>query len=175
MAEGMTTRGVLLQKELELLRSEMTAATEQLRKEIETRLGSTGMETRKMFEKIMLKFDSSRGLGFEASGSTQSTDLKQKGIVGVHGEDRVLLSSIVENIDLTGGPKILTKYSRLELPQFEGVDFRGWILKEEQFFKADQTREQDKVRNVMMHLDGRAFQWHQRFVKNQGSFSEDEL
>ena len=65
-----------------------------------------------------------------------------------------------------------TKYSKLECPNFENENFKGWLLKMEQFFKADQTRDQDRVHMVMMHLEGRALQWHQRYMKNQNNLQE---
>ena len=71
-----------------------------------------------------------------------------------------------------GVTRSLTKYSKLECPHFDGIDFRGWLLKIEQFFEADQTKSNDKVRRVMMHLDGRALQWHQRFMKNHDAMTE---
>ena len=37
---------------------------------------------------------------------------------------------------------------------------------------ADQTSENDKVCIVMMHLEGKALQWHQRYMKNQNGLSE---
>ena len=77
----------------------------------------------------------------------------------------------MDQLDLTEVGRPQTKLSKLECPRFGGTDFKGWYLKIEQFFAVDQTREQDKVRTVMMHLDGKALQWHQRFMKNQGSLS----
>lgn len=62
--------------------------------------------------------------------------------------------------------RALTKYSKIQCPRFDGTDYRGWLM------KIDQTREEDRVVVAMMHLDGRALQWHQRFKKNQGSLRE---
>ena len=76
------------------------------------------------------------------------------------------------HVDLTKIGRIHTKLSKLECPRFDGADFKRWLLKMEQFFMVDQTREHDKVRIVMMHLDGKALQWHQQFMRNQGSLSE---
>ena len=36
----------------------------------------------------------------------------------------------------------------------------------------DQTREQEKMRTVMLHLEGKTLKWHQRFKKNQMSLFE---
>ena len=46
-----------------------------------------------------------------------------------------------EFLDLTGSSRALIKYSKLECLRFDGGDFRGWLLKMEQFFEADQIRE----------------------------------
>ena len=62
--------------------------------------------------------------------------------------------------------------SKMECPHFDRSDFKGWYLKMEQFFFVDHTRDQDKVRTVMMHLEGKALQWHQRFMKNQRGLSK---
>ena len=63
MAEGITTRGQkevgMLHKELELFRTEMVAANEQLRKDMETKFEAANLETRRMFSQLMLKFEAS--------------------------------------------------------------------------------------------------------------------
>ena len=41
-------------------------------------------------------------------------------------------------------------------PKFEGDDFEGWLLKLEQYFEVEGIAEENKVRMVMMHLEGRA-------------------
>ena len=176
MAEGITTRGQkevgMLHKELELFRTEMVAANEQLRKDMETKFEAANLETRRMFSQLMLKFEASQGNGSESSANIISTEQKQKSILGVPGAVGSNTSSPTEFLNLTGTVRPLTKYSKLECPSFEGVNFRGWLLKIEQFFEADQTKEADKVRVVMMHLHGKALQWHQRFVKKHGALSE---
>ena len=73
---------------------------------------------------------------------------------------------------MTAGTKLQTKYSKLECLKFDGENFRGWPLKTEQFLMADQTSENDKACIVMMHLEGKALQWHQRYMKNQNGLSE---
>ena len=86
--------------------------------------------------------------------------------------NRGFTQSSTEHMDLTTGSRLQTKLSKLECPRFYGENFRGWLLKMEQFFEADQTKEQDRVRTVMMHLEGRALQWHQRFMRNYRSLEE---
>ena len=47
----------------------MAFANEQLRKDMEARLESIGLETRRMFEQIMLKFKSTKKWGLKAQES----------------------------------------------------------------------------------------------------------
>ena len=79
MAEGISTRVQNevgnLHKELELVQAEMVASNEQLRWELEIRLENASLESRKMYEQIMLRFDALKG---EGSGSTGASDLKLK-------------------------------------------------------------------------------------------------
>ncbi|KAG8384912.1 hypothetical protein BUALT_Bualt04G0167500 [Buddleja alternifolia] len=48
-----------------------------------------------------------------------------------------------------------------------GEDLRGWIYKCEQFFEIDNTPPEAKVRIAVVHLEGKALQWHQIFMKNR--------
>ena len=68
--------------------------------------------------------------------------------------------------------KINSRRSKLECPRFDGYDFLGWYMKVEQFFEAVGVEESDKVQLVMIHLDGKALQWHQRYMKAKGSLKE---
>ncbi|OMO94833.1 Retrotransposon gag protein [Corchorus olitorius] len=65
--------------------------------------------------------------------------------------------------------RVFTKHSKLECPRFNGDDFIGWRSKIEQFFLADKTAELDKIQLVMMHLEGRALQWHLHYLHNLGN------
>ena len=60
--------------------------------------------------------------------------------------------------------RINARRSKLESPCFDGYDFLGWYMKVEQFFEAIGTLEEKKVQIVMIHLDGKASQWHQRYI-----------
>ena len=91
---------------------------------METRLGSTGLKTRKYFEHIMLKINASKGVGFEVSGSNGASEVKQKGIVRVVVENRVESPSSIEMIDLTRGSRTFTKHSNLDCHCFKGVTSR---------------------------------------------------
>lgn len=52
---------------------------------------------------------------------------------------------------------------QLTCPRFDGIDFRGWWFKLEQFFKADEVEDRVKVRTMMLNLDERALDWHHFF------------
>ncbi|OMO67736.1 Retrotransposon gag protein [Corchorus olitorius] len=58
-----------------------------------------------------------------------------------------------------------TKHLKIECPHFDGSDFVGWHHRILQFFEADSTPEHTKIRTVMMHLEGRALQWHLHFMR----------
>ena len=97
--------------------------------------------------------------------------MKQKVMIGVPEDIKEFSQTKTETLNLTSF-MTFTKHSKLERPCFNGVDFKGWLLKIEQFFEADQTKESDKLRTVMMHLDGKALQWHQQYMKNYRALSE---
>ncbi|OMO60043.1 Retrotransposon gag protein [Corchorus olitorius] len=73
---------------------------------------------------------------------------------------------------LTINPKPFTKHTKLQCPRFAGDDFLGWQMKINQFFEADNTEQEQKVRIAMMHLEGRALEWHQRFMRGKESLKE---
>ena len=53
----------------------------------------------------------------------------------------------------------------MDYPKFDGYDFLGWRLKTEQYFEALNIAKEDKIQTIMIHLDGKALLWHQRFMK----------
>ncbi|KAK8282543.1 hypothetical protein V6Z12_D08G034600 [Gossypium hirsutum] len=59
----------------------------------------------------------------------------------------------------------------LECPNFDGSDFRGWLTKLEQYFEAEGTLDSDRVRVVMLHLEGRALEWHHFFSQRNGGLN----
>ncbi|GMI67486.1 hypothetical protein HRI_000417900 [Hibiscus trionum] len=61
---------------------------------------------------------------------------------------------------------------KLPCPKFDGSDFRGWHSKLEQFFEAEAVPEQSKIRLVMIHLEGKALQWHQFVINSHGGAGE---
>ncbi|KAG8376158.1 hypothetical protein BUALT_Bualt09G0034100 [Buddleja alternifolia] len=60
-----------------------------------------------------------------------------------------------------------TKCSTIKFPRFNGEDLRDWIFKCEQFFEVDETPSDSKVRLAAVHLEGKALQWHQVFMKSR--------
>ncbi|KAG8363657.1 hypothetical protein BUALT_Bualt19G0045300 [Buddleja alternifolia] len=65
------------------------------------------------------------------------------------------------------GYQIPTKVSRVEFPHFNGEDLRGWLYKCEQFFEVDETPSAAKVKLASVHLEGKALQWHQMYMKGR--------
>ncbi|GMI67460.1 hypothetical protein HRI_000415300 [Hibiscus trionum] len=61
---------------------------------------------------------------------------------------------------------------KLICPRFDGTDFRGWLCKVEQFFEAERTPENVKVRTVMLHLERKALQWHHFATKNNTEMNQ---
>ncbi|KAG8390797.1 hypothetical protein BUALT_Bualt01G0120900 [Buddleja alternifolia] len=69
--------------------------------------------------------------------------------------------------NLNCGYQIPTKVSRVEFPHFSGEDLRGWLYKCEQFFEVDETPSTAKVKLASVHLEGKALQWHQMYMKGR--------
>ncbi|KAL4273089.1 hypothetical protein GQ457_13G021400 [Hibiscus cannabinus] len=61
---------------------------------------------------------------------------------------------------------------KLFCPKFDGTDFRGWNLKLEQYFEAEMVPDSAKLRIVMLHLEGKALEWHQFMTKAQGGSTQ---
>lgn len=63
--------------------------------------------------------------------------------------------------------QIPTKCSNIEFPHFEGANLRSWVYKCDQFFEVDNTPSNTKVKIASVHLDGKALQWHQSYMKSR--------
>ncbi|KAL0313875.1 UNVERIFIED_CONTAM: hypothetical protein Sangu_2231900 [Sesamum angustifolium] len=59
------------------------------------------------------------------------------------------------------------KCSKVEFLKFDGDDLRGWVFKCEQFFEVDDTPSDAKVKLAAVHIEGRALQWHQVYMKSK--------
>ena len=131
--------------------------------QVKAEIEKMGTEMRAMFEQIMAKegktqgstsLDSSHGKGVDCSSPLKS----------------VSTSVAVNPVEMTSGDfNRSCKHGRLECPRFDGDNFSGWLMKTDQFFEAEGVADNAKVRAVMMHLEGRALQWHQYYVRSRGS------
>ncbi|KAG8483024.1 hypothetical protein CXB51_021869 [Gossypium anomalum] len=61
---------------------------------------------------------------------------------------------------------------RLECPHFDGSEFRERYSKFEQYFVADLVFDYDKVRIVMLHLEGRALGLHHCYAQKHGTLHQ---
>ncbi|XP_071739536.1 uncharacterized protein [Rutidosis leptorrhynchoides] len=62
----------------------------------------------------------------------------------------------------------MARFTKLELPKFDGEDVKEWLYRCNQFFIADRIEENEKVRLASIHMYKRALVWHQQFVKTHG-------
>ncbi|OMO90078.1 Retrotransposon gag protein [Corchorus olitorius] len=159
MTDGVQTRlqkdVTALQKEVQRIDVTIEQSSEQLRNEFRGSLEAVGAEMRQLFSQVMLKL-----------GSSSSSQIPETPI-------NVSTSRTNDSVQrIATDPKPFTKHSKLQCPRFNGEDFLGWKIKIDQFFEADETEERNKVRIAMMHFDGRALQWHQRFMKDKGTIQE---
>lgn len=54
----------------------------------------------------------------------------------------------------------MTRLTKIDFPRFDGVKYKEWLGKAEQFFAIDNTPEEKKVGVASMHFDGEASTWH---------------
>ncbi|KAG8371328.1 hypothetical protein BUALT_Bualt13G0076300 [Buddleja alternifolia] len=86
---------------------------------------------------------------------------------GQSGENGNELHGSCAGANWNGGYQIPTKVSCVEFPHFGGDDLRGWLYKCEQFFEVDETPPLAKVKLPSVHLQGKALQWHQIYMKGR--------
>ncbi|OMO77475.1 Retrotransposon gag protein [Corchorus olitorius] len=161
MGEGVSTR---LQKDVAQLKSEMEALGNQLRAEFRTDLQSE-------LDAGLAKISSELKLTLEGffhhrelpPPSTQGSPSNTSKSPMVDLTDSITKDSHHDSL------RSFTKHSKLECPQFNGDDFVGWLSQIEQFFEADGTVENQKIRLVMLHMEGRALNWHQHFMRIKGT------
>ncbi|KAK4428393.1 hypothetical protein Salat_1138900 [Sesamum alatum] len=65
------------------------------------------------------------------------------------------------------GYHVLTKCSQVEFLRFSGEDLQGWIYRREQFFEVDEMLFDAKVKLAAVHMEGKALQWHQVYMKSR--------
>ena len=61
----------------------------------------------------------------------------------------------------------VSRYTKFEFPRFDGSRVNEWTYKAEQFFEIDNTMEGIKVKLASIHLDGKALNWFQTFLKTR--------
>ena len=60
------------------------------------------------------------------------------------------------------------RYTKIEFPKFDGEDLEGWLFRCERFFQVDNTPADSQVKLAAIHMEGKALQWHQSFIKGRG-------
>jgi len=69
---------------------------------------------------------------------------------------------------ISNGGTNFSRLSRIDFPKFEGEDVQGWLYKCEQFFELGAIAGIRRVKVASIHLSGRAFVWHQAYMKGFG-------
>ncbi|RVX10301.1 Retrovirus-related Pol polyprotein from transposon 17.6 [Vitis vinifera] len=59
--------------------------------------------------------------------------------------------------------------TKVDFPKFNGGGLDGWLLRVEYFFEVDRTPPEARVRLAALHLEGKAIQWHQGYIKCRGN------
>ncbi|RVW97594.1 Transposon Ty3-G Gag-Pol polyprotein [Vitis vinifera] len=59
--------------------------------------------------------------------------------------------------------------TKVDFPKFNGCGLDGWLLRVEYFFEVDRTPPEARVRLAALHLEGKAIQWHQGYIKTRGN------
>ena len=153
MADGISTRMQReigqQQKELERVKAKLDGCISQLRVEME----QLGTDMRRMFEQMMLKMETNNG-----KHAVESVDEGSRNNLGIESSQlKFGQSGLTEAARAVNGLTYRPcKHSHLDYPKFKGEDFSGWFMKLEQFFEAEKLLDGDKIRMVMMHLEGRA-------------------
>ncbi|RVW97716.1 Transposon Ty3-G Gag-Pol polyprotein [Vitis vinifera] len=59
--------------------------------------------------------------------------------------------------------------TKVDFLKFNGCGLDGWLLRVEYFFEVDRTPPEARVRLAALHLEGKAIQWHQGYIKTRGN------
>ncbi|KAF2311626.1 hypothetical protein GH714_025327 [Hevea brasiliensis] len=62
-----------------------------------------------------------------------------------------------------------SRFPKLDFPHFSGDDIESWLIKVEYYFEVTNTPIENRVKIAAMHLDGKAVQWHQGYVRVKGT------
>ncbi|KAF2283955.1 hypothetical protein GH714_017567 [Hevea brasiliensis] len=145
MAEG--TRSQELERRVMALMQEFEARQENLRKEAEQRNQKAMDEIKALLAGLSLQnMELASGKGSDGSASNQN--------VSSH------------KIRQSWGNS-----TKLEFPRFSGEGLEGWLLRVDYFFEVANVAADDRVKMAALHLEGKALQWHQGFIKVRGSIA----
>lgn len=183
--EGITTR---MQKELGQIQGELfyiqsefphldarinsrlKGLQEDIKSEVRTELRS---ELHSLFEQYF-------GQGpLVAAGCADSS--KGKGILGsplgFPTQEYVVVSPMVELSHSNNFSRAMLAETdrstfRMSCPLFDGDNFRRWWSKLEQYFESEGIGDHAKVGLVMLHLEGKALDWHHFFARRHGDLHQ---
>ncbi|OMO94423.1 Retrotransposon gag protein [Corchorus olitorius] len=62
---------------------------------------------------------------------------------------------------------VLPRQYKIDLPKFNGENFRGWYLKLQPYFEVERVPDEAKVMVTTLSLEGDALEWHQYFTNTQ--------
>ncbi|OMP02698.1 hypothetical protein COLO4_10893 [Corchorus olitorius] len=162
MGDGVTTH---IQKEMAALQQKQDAFESRMEakfQQLDSRVDSSMGRMQSSFDQLTLEVrrlmeSSLKRIGDESSSRSEANSVEK----GPPQNSR----SDAQTSEMDTQPRPYTKRSKLECPRFEGSDFFGWHSKIHQFFAANETAEHDKIQTIMMHLEGRALQWHLHYMK----------
>ncbi|OMO53052.1 Retrotransposon gag protein [Corchorus olitorius] len=66
---------------------------------------------------------------------------------------------------------IVPRQYKIDLPKFNGENFRGWVLKLHQYFEAERVPDDSRIRVAMLGLEGDALEWHQYLINTMGDIN----
>lgn len=60
---------------------------------------------------------------------------------------------------------IQPELTRLEFPRFNGDGLYDWLYRCDKYFELYDTPDSMKIKIASIHLEGRALQWHQNYLR----------
>ena len=127
--------------------------------------GTRGQENRKFEETVRSLLKEQKEQFEKEIGALKSLVLEvcNQQSQGQHGSPQA--SETGQRNSYGGGYQVPTRFSCIKFPKFNGEGFKSWLYKCDQFFEVDETPSEAKVRIAAMHLEGKALQCHQVFMK----------
>lgn len=65
----------------------------------------------------------------------------------------------------SGSIETTSRSYKLGCPRLDETDFRGWWAKLEQYFEAEGVTANARVGTVILHLEGKALDWHHFYTQ----------